>query len=63
MFNDYSSRLFSGLFLLLGIIFGGQLLIYWLIDKYTSLNFPLGFRILVAIVGVFIIPKIIAWLC
>ena len=30
-------------------VFGGQLLIYWLIDKYTILNFPIIYRIGLAV--------------
>jgi hypothetical protein len=51
MFEDYSylGRMFMMSLVILGIMFGGQLFIYWLIDKFTALNFPLAYRIGLAI--------------
>jgi len=48
---DYEFAIFVMAFIALIIlaIFGGQLLIYWLIDKYTVLNFPLIYRMGLAI--------------
>jgi hypothetical protein len=43
------TMLFWG-FLFIGLIFGLQLLVYWLIDKYTALNFPLIYRVGLAII-------------
>jgi hypothetical protein len=37
-------------FLILGLAFGLQLFVYWLIDKYTALNFPLIYRVCLAII-------------
>jgi hypothetical protein len=51
MFEDYSylGRMFMMSLVILGIMFGGQLFIYWLIDKFTTLSFPLAYRIVLAI--------------
>jgi hypothetical protein len=51
MFEDYSylGRMFMMSLVILGIMFGGQLFIYWLIDKFTVLSFPLVYRIGLAI--------------
>jgi hypothetical protein len=51
MFEDYSylGRMFMMSLVILGIMFGGQLFIYWLIDKFTVLSFPLAYRIVLAI--------------
>lgn len=39
----------------LGVIFGVQLFVYWLINKYTKYNFPLSGRVLLSIFGTVII--------
>jgi hypothetical protein len=51
MFEDYSylGRMFMMSLVILGVMFGGQLFIYWLIDKFTTLSFPLAYRIVLAI--------------
>jgi uncharacterized membrane protein YqjE len=49
MFEGYLGRMFKMFLIIFSIMFGGQLLIYWLIDKYTALNFPLTYRIILAI--------------
>jgi len=49
MFDSYLGQMFLAVLKVLALIVGGQLFIYWLIDKYTILNFPILYRIGVSI--------------
>ena len=60
MFEGYIGRMFLNAFIIIGIIAGVQLFLYWLIDKYTILNFPIMYRIGVSIIMTFPIIKVIS---
>ena len=60
MFEGYFGRMVLNAFKITGIIIGVQLFIYWLIDKYTTLNFPIMYRIGLSIVMTPIIVKVLS---
>lgn len=45
MFEGYVERLLLMALIFFGLLIGVQLLVYWLIDKFTPLNFPIAYRI------------------
>ena len=53
MFDSYGGRMvlagMIGFAVSFAALFGGQLLLYWLIDKYTKLSFPIAYRIVLAL--------------
>jgi hypothetical protein len=59
--NYVETMLFWASFVLC-LVFGVQMVVYWLIDKYTALNFILPWRILTAIGGTMIFTFIFRWL-
>ena len=60
MFEGYFGEMMLMVFKVIGIIMGVQLFIYWLIDKYTKLNFPIMYRIGLSIIMTPIIIKVLS---
>ena len=55
MFEGYFGRMILQVLGSLGIVFGLQLFIYWLINKNTKCNIPLSGRVFLSIAGTVII--------
>jgi len=60
MFEGYFGRMILNVFYIIGVIIGVQLFVYWLIDKYTTINFPIMYRIGLSIVMTPIIVKVVS---
>ena len=60
MFEGYFGGMVLNAFKIIGMIAGVQLFIYWLIDKYTKLNFPIMYRIGLSIIMTPIIIKVLS---